>query len=207
VIDGLLTIPPNVSTVFAPNNAAFQDISSAVSNLTSEEAAAILQYHVINGTVAYSSTLANGNVPTLDGGSVVITIIEGEVFVNCARVITADILLANGVLHVLDSVLSTTGDCVANGTSSDDEPANAYPGASSGSDVPFTSGVPSATSTNAALTSTELAVASGFPENTGTIGGNAAGNPEASSTAGAAMQTGAIGGAALFGGAVILANM
>jgi hypothetical protein len=132
------------------------------------------------------------------------------VFVNCARVITADILLANGVLHVLDSVLSTTGDCVANGTQSDDEPVNAYPGASSGSEVPFTSNVPSATSTNAALTSTNAAVNSGFPENTGALGGNSAGNPEASSTTstdGAAMQTGAIGAAALFGGVVILANM
>jgi len=240
VIDGLLTIPPNVSTVaqeaglsaflgavnatnlteavnttpdltiFAPNNEAFQDISSALSNLTAEEAASILQYHVINGTVAYSSTLANGTVPTLGGGNITITIIDGEVFVNRARVITADILIANGVLHVLDSVLSSTDNSTANGTESDDQPFIAYPGASSGSDVPYTSNVPSATSSNAALTSTNNAVASGFPTNTGAVGENSAGNPEASSSSSAfaaPIQTGAIGAAALFGGAAILANM
>jgi hypothetical protein len=181
-----------------------------LSNLTAEEAASILQYHIINGTVAYSSTLANGTVPTLGGGNVTITIIDGEVFVNRARVITADILLANGVLHVLDSVLSSTDNSTANGTESDDQPFIAYPGASSGSDVPYTSNVPSATSSNAALTSTVIAVASGFPTNTGAVGENSAGNPEASSSSSAfaaPVQTGAIGAAALFGGAAILANM
>jgi len=240
IIDGLLTLPPNVSTVaqeaglsaflgavnstdltetvnttpdltiFAPNNDAFQSISSALSNLTTEEAASILSYHVINGTVAYSSTLSNGSVPTLGGDNVTITIIDGEVFVNRARVITADILLANGVLHVLDSVLSSNASEPADGTESDDEPTNAYPGASSGSDVPFTSGVPSPTSSNDALMTTTVAVAGGYPENSGEVGDNSAGNPEASSDTSedaAAMPTGAIGAAALFGGAAIFANM
>ena len=241
VIDGLLTFPPNVSTVaqeaglsaflgavnatglteavtttpdltiFAPNNAAFQDISSALANLTTEEAAAILQYHVINGTVAYSSTLSNGTVPTLGGDNITITIIDGEVFVNRARVVTADILLANGVLHVLDSVLSANASEPADGTESDDEPTNAYPGASSGSEVPYTSGIPSPTSTNAVLTSEANAVATNYPTNTGALGENPAGNPEASSSSesegAASMPTGAIGAAALFGGAAILAHM
>jgi len=241
VIDGLLTIPPNVSviaqeaglsaflgavnatnlteavnttpdlTIFAPNNGAFEDISSALGNLTAEQAASILQYHVINGTVAYSSTLANGTVPTLGGGNITITIIDGEVFVNRARVVTADVLIANGVLHVLDSVLSPDNNATANGTESDDEPYVAFPGASSGSDVPYTSNVPSPTSTNEALTSTNNAVASGFPANTGNVGDNSAGNPEASSSSSSAfaapIQTGAIGAAALFGGAAILANI
>ncbi|KAM0722149.1 hypothetical protein Q7P37_001590 [Cladosporium fusiforme] len=239
IIDSLLTIPPNVSTVaqeanltaflgainatdladtldttsdltiFAPNNAAFQSISSVLANISTEEAAAVLQYHVLNGTVAYSSTLANGSVPTLGGDNITITILDGEVFVNRARVINADILLSNGVLHILDSVLSSNDSSPANGTESDDTPATAFPGASSGSDVPFTSGQPSPTSTNAALTSTEPAVAEGFPTNTGNVGDNTAGNPEASSSTssdGAVMPTGAIGAAALFGGAAILAN-
>lgn len=139
-----------------------------------------------------------------------ITIIDGEVFVNRARVITADILLANGVLHVLDSVLSSNASEPADGTESDDEPTNAYPGASSGSDVPFTSGVPSPTSSNDALMTTTVAVAGGYPENSGEVGDNSAGNPEASSDTSedaAAMPTGAIGAAALFGGAAIFANM
>jgi hypothetical protein len=197
-------------TIFAPNNAAFQNISSALGNLTAEQAATILQYHVIAGTIAYSSTLANGSVPTLGGGNITITVDDdGAVFINRARVVVADVLIANGVLHILDSVLSTTDNSTANGTESSDTPYNAYPGASSGSDIPYTSNVPSATSSNAALTSTNAAVASGFPENTGGLGENSAGNPEASSTStdAAPLHTGAMGAAALFGGAVILVNM
>lgn len=207
---------PNVSTtpdltIFAPLNSAFTNISSALANLTVEEAAAILQYHVINGTVAYSSTLTNGSAPALAGGNLTITVEDGEVFVNAARVVVADVLLANGVLHVIDSVLNPNN--TAAGNSTQEGAANAFPGASSaGSEVPYTSGVPSATSTNAALTSTNEAVASGYPTNTGELGQNSAGNPTASaqvsssSAAGAPMITAGVGAAALFGGAAFLAG-
>ena len=87
-------------------------------------------------------------------------------------------------------------------------------GASSGSEIPYTSNVPMPSSTNAALATTTNAVADGYPTNTGMIGQNSAGNPSAtaamgsssSSSAGAAMPTGAIGAAALFGGAAWVAN-
>lgn len=112
-----VTTTPDL-TIFAPNNAAFQAISSTLANLTTEQVAAVLQYHVINGTVAYSSTLSNGTVvPTLGGDNITITIVDGDVYVNRARVVTADILLANGVLHVLDSVLSSNDSTPANTTS------------------------------------------------------------------------------------------
>lgn len=240
VIDGVLTIPPNVSTtaqaanltaflgavnatdltsavnttpdltIFAPNNDAFRNISSALGNLTVEQAASILQYHIINGTVAYSSTLSNGSVPTLGGGNLTITIADDEVFVNRARVVNADILLQNGVLHVIDSVLNPNDTTAANSSS---EAGGAFAGASSsGSDTPYTSNIPTPTSSNPALATTESAVASGYPTNTGMIGENSAGNPSAtaemssSSSAGAAMPTGAMGAAALFGGAAWVAN-
>ena len=197
-------------TIFAPLNSAFTNISSALSNLTVEAAAAILQYHVINGTVAYSSTLTNGSVPALAGGNLTITVEDGEVFVNAARVVVADVLLANGVLHVIDSVLNPNNTAAVNATQ--EGAANAFPGASSsGSEIPYTSGVPTATSSNAALTSTNDAVASGYPTNTGELGQNSAGNPTASaeassSSAGAAMITAGVGAAALFGGAAFLAG-
>jgi hypothetical protein len=77
--------------------------------------------------------------------------------------------------------------------------------------VPYTSGIPSPTSTNAVLTSEANAVATNYPTNTGALGENPAGNPEASSSSesegAASMPTGAIGAAALFGGAAILAHM
>ncbi|KAF4629444.1 hypothetical protein G7Y89_g8700 [Cudoniella acicularis] len=54
-------------TIFAPSNAAFQNIGSALSNLTTEQLTGIVEYHVVNGTVGYSSSLSNETLTTLGG--------------------------------------------------------------------------------------------------------------------------------------------
>lgn len=90
-------------TVFAPNNAAFQAIGSAIGTLSMAQLTQILEYHVVNGTVAYSSALKNESVTTLGGGKVMITIEGGDVFVNSAKVVLPDVLVANGVVHVIDA--------------------------------------------------------------------------------------------------------
>lgn len=133
VIDSLLTIPLNISatavaanltslagalmnaklvqtldtakdvTVFAPNNAAFQAIGSALPNMTTQELAQILEYHVVNGTVDYSTMLKNGtSLKAMNGESLTVSMVNGSTFVNSAKVITPDILVANGVVHVID---------------------------------------------------------------------------------------------------------
>ena len=90
-------------TVFAPSNEAFQKIGSALPNLTMEQVAGILQYHVVNGTVGYSSKLMNGTMLTaMNGEKLKITIEGSNVFVNSAKVVTPDVLVANGVIHVID---------------------------------------------------------------------------------------------------------
>ena len=100
-VDGL-----NDVTIFAPSNAAFQAIGSATGSLTTEQLAGILEYHVINGTVGYSSLLTTGlsneSFPTLQGGSVMVEVENGKVFVNSAQVVITDIIIANGVMHVVD---------------------------------------------------------------------------------------------------------
>lgn len=90
-------------TIFAPNNDAFAAIGSLVANLSTDDLSSILEYHVISGSVLYSSDLSNGTQETLGGEDVEITISEeGDVFVNAARVVLSDILIANGVVHVID---------------------------------------------------------------------------------------------------------
>jgi uncharacterized surface protein with fasciclin (FAS1) repeats len=93
-------------TIFAPSNDAFAAISSDTSTLTTQQLASILEYHVINGSVAYSSlittSLANQSFPTLSGGSVNVRVEDSKVFVNSAQVTITDILVSNGVIHVLD---------------------------------------------------------------------------------------------------------
>ena len=92
---------PNL-TIFAPNNQAFSNIASALANISKSDAASILQYHVVSG-LGYSSGLTNGTVlTTLSGGNITITIDNGTVFANAARVVTPNVLVANGVVHVID---------------------------------------------------------------------------------------------------------
>jgi uncharacterized surface protein with fasciclin (FAS1) repeats len=93
-------------TIFAPNNDAFNAIGSIVGNLTKEQLTSILGYHVVAGTVAYSTGLSNSTVTTQSGSNITITVIDGDVFVNTARVTVPDILVDNGVVHVIDQYVS-----------------------------------------------------------------------------------------------------
>ncbi|OAL49526.1 Fasciclin-domain-containing protein [Pyrenochaeta sp. DS3sAY3a] len=181
---------PNI-TVFAPTNEAIQNIGSALQNLTEQQVTDILTYHVINGTIGYSSGLENGTtLETANGESLTVTINNGSVFVNNAKVVISDILIANGVVHVIDEVLNPTNQTIADPEAPEGEPV--FEGASSVSEVPYTSGQPTPTTT-IAPEATEAA----NPTNTQ--------NPAASSTAGASqpMKTGAVGMGALFGAAAV----
>jgi len=173
-------------TVFVPNNAAFQAIGSALGNLSMAQLASILEYHVINGTVAYSTDLMNGTmIKTMNGNNVTVTIMNGSVFVDSAMVITPDVLVANGVVHVIDAVLNPNATTLtANPTTT----MVAFAGATSVSTVPFTSGIPTPTSML------------GGGAAAGASSASAAMMASSSSSAGAwaPMRTGAVGAAALF---------
>ena len=176
-------------TIFAPSNDAFAAIQNLAANLSTEQLSSILTYHVVQGTVGYSSSLTSGaQLTTLNDGQVTVTIDdEGDVFVNSAEVEVADVLVSNGVVHVIDNVLNPD-----NSTARPDVTASAqtpaFSGASSASDVPFTSGI----------TATGSAAPTGGSGATPTSSGPV--------EAGVPMQTAAVGAAALFGGAAMLAN-
>lgn len=187
---------PNI-TVFAPVNTAFEDIGSILGDLSTADAATLLQYHVVPA-LAYSSLVANGtNATSLSGALLNFTVDGGELFVNSARVIAADILVANGVVHLIDAVLNPNSTVAADPNSN--EPVVAFEGASSAA-VPFTEGVATATST-ISIATTDAVVAGNTPAPTDAL------SPSTTSSAGAARITGAVGAAALFGGAAFLAQM
>merc|ERR1712054_220829 len=200
-------------TIFAPSNSAFQDIGSLTSNLTMDQLANILSYHVIEGTVAYSSDLSNTSLTTLQGDDVEITIADGAVMVNNATVVNANILFAGGVIHVIDQVLNPNQMSSSNSSSSGSD--NAFGATTSASEVPFTSGLPTQTTTYTELmTSTSQVIISQTPTGGAGGAGSGSGNSDSSesmssSTDGAwiAKPTGAMGAAALFGGAAFLAGM
>ncbi|CAN8095208.1 unnamed protein product [Discula destructiva] len=135
-------------TILAPENSAFESIASLVSTLSTEQVAAILRYHVVGGTVGYSTSLSDGQtITTLNGSTVTITERDGNIFVNSAEVVMADILVSNGVAHVIDNVLNpgnSTTTPGANATTGSPGFTGATPtgGAVATPTGPMTAGVP-----------------------------------------------------------------
>jgi uncharacterized surface protein with fasciclin (FAS1) repeats len=96
-------------TVFAPTDAAFADIQSAVDDLlkpeNKEKLATILTYHVVSGK-ALAADLSDGQeLTTVEGGKLKVSITNGKVMIGDAAVTSADIVASNGVIHVIDKVL------------------------------------------------------------------------------------------------------
>jgi uncharacterized surface protein with fasciclin (FAS1) repeats len=101
-------------TVFAPTDDAFAAVPQETLDalLADPEGALtdVLTYHVVPGKVM-STDLSDGmQAETVNGETLEITIEDdGTVKVNGATVITADIETANGVIHVIDTVLVPAG--------------------------------------------------------------------------------------------------
>jgi uncharacterized surface protein with fasciclin (FAS1) repeats len=85
-------------TIFAPNNSAFANIANLAGNLSATAAASLLEYHVVNGTVGYSTGLAdNQTLTSFSGSELTIHKRGSNIFVNGAKVIVPDVLVAGGV--------------------------------------------------------------------------------------------------------------
>ncbi len=95
-------------TVFAPTDEAFAALPEGTLDglLEDEEAlASVLTYHVVAGK-AMSGDLSDMMVlETVQGEEVTIYITDGNVMVNDANVVQADIETSNGVIHVIDKVI------------------------------------------------------------------------------------------------------
>ncbi len=95
-------------TVFAPTDEAFAKIpQDQLDALLADVDALIkvLTYHVVPGGIK-STDLADGmTATTVEGEDVTISISGDTVMVNDATVTTADLEAANGVIHVIDTVI------------------------------------------------------------------------------------------------------
>lgn len=101
-VNAILDVPD--VTYFIPDSAsALANATEFSQNSTLADLEALFQYHVVPGLVDYSSLLKNGmSLVTAQGTNVTITIQDGQVYVNAARIIASDYLVANGVMHVID---------------------------------------------------------------------------------------------------------
>jgi uncharacterized surface protein with fasciclin (FAS1) repeats len=97
---------PGPFTVFAPTDAAFAKIPKADLDALLKDKArltAVLTYHVVPGRVMAKDVKA-GTVKTVQGGMLTLGT-TGGVTVNNAKVVQADVVASNGVIHVIDTVV------------------------------------------------------------------------------------------------------
>ena len=99
-------------TVFAPTDDAFAAALDALGLtaeelLASDDLAAILTYHVVAGEVdaATAISLDGQSAETVNGASIDISVVDGNVMINNATVIGADVAASNGIIHIIDTVL------------------------------------------------------------------------------------------------------
>jgi uncharacterized surface protein with fasciclin (FAS1) repeats len=98
-------------TVFAPTDDAFAKLpAGTVENLLKPENKAqltsILTYHVLPGKIMSKQLLGKKLSPkTVQGTTVDVDARKGGVMVDTAKVVKADIVTSNGVIHVIDTVL------------------------------------------------------------------------------------------------------
>ena len=99
-------------TVFAPTDAAFAALGeNTIAELLGDIStlADILAYHVIADQAVDANTaisLNGSDVEMLNGDTVSISVQDDVLYINDSAVIVADITAANGVIHVIDAVLS-----------------------------------------------------------------------------------------------------
>ncbi len=107
-------------TVFAPTDAAFDALLSALGIsaedlLADEGLADILLFHVLPGKYDAATVVENAPLfmDTLEGSAVSIIVEDGDVFVNGAKVIIADVPSSNGIIHVIEDVILPPDDIVS----------------------------------------------------------------------------------------------
>lgn len=97
-------------TVFAPTNAAFDAVPQETMNKLSQNPELlkeVLMYHVVANKVAANDVVTMTEAQPLRDGEGIMISAQGDTVMlnNAARVIDRDIMVDNGVVHVVDQVL------------------------------------------------------------------------------------------------------
>jgi transforming growth factor-beta-induced protein len=132
-------------TIFAPTDKAFENlVAFAKENkleITDDLLAAVLKLHVVPGVV-YSTDIVKAKtaltVPALSKENVTVQLKDGSVLVKgegntaAAKVVIADVLYNNGVIHVVDTVLLPKLNAKTTGTASSNTTGTASSNTTSG---------------------------------------------------------------------------
>jgi uncharacterized surface protein with fasciclin (FAS1) repeats len=110
-LDSTLANLSNDYTVFAPTDAAFAKLQEGtLESLSNEQLTDILLYHVLPGQVlsdaAISIAQSTMNMADMANGSKVsLSFVDSMLFINGAKLSSANVMADNGVIHAIDNVL------------------------------------------------------------------------------------------------------
>jgi uncharacterized surface protein with fasciclin (FAS1) repeats len=196
---------PNL-TIFAAANEGFQALGPAITSMTSQELAQVMKYTILP-QVVYSPGLTNNTkFLAVNGENITIMHNGNNLYVNSAQLLISDILIANGVIHVIDNVLNPQGPNAQPNPQIGTQ-APVFASASMAANLPFTSSIPCTVSCPVSITS-----ATSASSETSSAATNAANTPtsvfSSSSKAQAAMARetgfGAAGLIIALGGALLM---
>ncbi|WP_278404213.1 fasciclin domain-containing protein [Pseudoalteromonas ruthenica] len=110
-LDATLSDTDSQFTVFAPTDDAFALLGQETIDALLEDPdtlSAILTYHVLDSRVSSSAAIdaAGSTIATVNGAALGLSLSGDELLVNTATVTTTDISANNGVIHVIDAVLT-----------------------------------------------------------------------------------------------------
>ena len=95
-------------TVFAPTDAAFAKVPQKKLDAllkSKKKLRSVLLYHVVGKKLTAAQVVNRKRAKTLNGKKVRFRVRDSKVYVNRARVTTADVGASNGVIHVINRVL------------------------------------------------------------------------------------------------------
>lgn len=98
-------------TVFAPTNAAFKElgdeqVQSLLEPENRDQLTQVLTYHVVPGTLTAADLSDGQKLETVAGETLTVKVDGGTVMVDDASVVQPDVEASNGVVHVIDGVLT-----------------------------------------------------------------------------------------------------
>jgi uncharacterized surface protein with fasciclin (FAS1) repeats len=99
---------PGPFTVFAPTDAAFAKVPQNKLDALQrnrKKLRSVLLYHVVGKKLTAAQIVNRRRATTLNGKKVRFRVRDSKVYVNRARVTTADVGASNGVIHAIDRVL------------------------------------------------------------------------------------------------------
>jgi uncharacterized surface protein with fasciclin (FAS1) repeats len=95
-------------TLFAPTDAAFGKLAAGTVEALRQDVPrlkSILLYHVAAGRIA-ARDVKSGDLKTLAGSAIVAGVYGARVTLDRVKVETTDVVASNGVIHVIDTVLT-----------------------------------------------------------------------------------------------------